>query len=132
RVSNDASSTVGPTPSGQSGRVFLFSETEPWVAVNPANTSNVVGMFQEDRWSTGGARNLVVATSFDGGQTWLNQPIPGISVASGGPYQRNTDPWVDFGPGNRVYAASLPFDDTDFLSGLYVSTSTDGGQTWGP
>ena len=56
RVSDDASSNVGPTPAGQSGRVFLFSETEPWVAVNPASSKNVVGMFQEDRWSTGGAR----------------------------------------------------------------------------
>jgi hypothetical protein len=26
----------------------------------------------------------------------------------------NTEPWVDFGPGNRVYAASLPFDDQTF------------------
>lgn len=89
RASDDASSTVGPTPAGQSGTLFLFSETEPWVAVNPADPKNVVGAFQEDRWSSGGARNLVAATSFDGGRTWANQPIPGVSVASGGTYQRN-------------------------------------------
>lgn len=131
RVSDDASSTVGPTPAGQSGQVYLFSEVEPWVAVNPGNSKNVVGMFQEDRWSSGGARNLVLATSFNGGKTWLNQPVRGVTVASGGTYQRNTDPWVDFGPDNRVYAASLSFDDQTFRSGLFVSTSTDGGQTWG-
>jgi BNR repeat-like domain len=131
RVSDDVSSTVGPTPPGQSGQVFLFSEVEPWVVVNPGNPKNVVGAFQEDRWSSGGARNNVAATSFDGGKTWLNQAIPGVTVASGGTYQRNTDPWVDFGPGNRVYAASLPFDDQTFRSGLFVSTSTDGGKAWG-
>jgi hypothetical protein len=131
RVSDDASSTVGPTPPVQSGQVYLFSEVEPWVAVNPGNAKNVVGAFQEDRWSSGGARNNVIATSFDGGKTWLNQPVPGVTVASGGTYQRNTDPWVDFGPGGRVYAASLPFDDQTFRSGLFVSTSTDGGKTWG-
>ena len=118
RVSDDVSSTVGPTPPGQSGQVFLFSEVEPWVVVNPGNPKNVVGAFQEDRWSSGGARNNGAATSFDGGKTWLNQAIPGVTVASGGTYQRNTDPWVDFGPGNRVYAASLPFDDQTFRSGL--------------
>src|SRR4051812_39600769 len=46
RVSDDASSSVGPTPAGQSGQVYLYSEVEPWVAVNPANAKNVVGSFQ--------------------------------------------------------------------------------------
>ena len=35
----------------QSGTVFLNSEVEPWIDVNRANTSNVVGIFQQDRWS---------------------------------------------------------------------------------
>jgi hypothetical protein len=63
----------------QSGRAFINSETEPWVDVNPANALNLVGFFQEDRWSTGGARNVTFATSTDGGQTWTNIPAPGLT-----------------------------------------------------
>src|ERR687888_185841 len=134
RVSTDAGVTAPLTAEEltTSGRVFLDSQTEPWVDVNPSNGSNIVGMFQEDRWSTGGARNLVFGTSFDGGQTWQNVPLPGVGIVAGGEFQRVTDPWVDFGPSNRVYAFSLGFDDTGPDNGLFVSTSTDGGLTWGP
>ena len=51
----------------QSGTVFLNSEVEPWIDVNRANTSNVVGIFQQDRWSNGGARGLVAGVSLNGG-----------------------------------------------------------------
>ena len=43
-----------------------------------------------------------------------------------------TDPWVDFGPGSRVYGTSLAFDDTGPDNAIFVSTSADGGMTWGP
>jgi hypothetical protein len=59
-------------------------------------------MWQEDRWTTGGARNLVLGTSFDGGRTCANIPLPGVSILAGGEFQRVTDPWVDFGPSDRV------------------------------
>jgi hypothetical protein len=32
---------------------FADTEVEPFVAVNPINPDNVVGVFQEDRWSDG-------------------------------------------------------------------------------
>ena len=114
-----------------SGSVTLDSETEPMVSVNQSNTSNVVGIWQEDRWTTGGSRNVVLGTSFDGGQTWTNSPLQGVATLAGGEFQRVTDPWVDFGPSNRVYAFSLGFDDTGPDNGLFVNTSTDGGLTWG-
>ena len=114
-----------------SGRVTLDSQTEPMVSVNQSNRSNVVGIWQEDRWTSGGSRNLVIGTSFDGGRTWANIPLQGVSILAGGEFQRVTDPWVDFGPSNRVYAFSLGFDDTGPDNGLFVSTSTDGGLTWG-
>jgi Neuraminidase (sialidase) len=125
---------VGPLTAEElttSGRVTFDSQTEPMVSVNQSNRGNVVGMWQEDRWTSGGARNLVLATSFDGGRTWANMPLQGVSILAGGEFQRVTDPWVDFGPSNRVYAFSLGFDDTGPDNGLFVSTSTDGGLTWG-
>jgi hypothetical protein len=133
RVSDD---TGVPDPlasweMGQSGRAFINSETEPWLDVNPENPADLVGFFQEDRWSTGGARNVTFAWSGDGGDTWTNVPAPGLTRHYGGPYERATDPWVEFGPGDRVYATSLAFDDTSPASGIFVHVSTDGGHTWG-
>jgi hypothetical protein len=133
RVSTDAGVSAPLTAEEltTSGSVTFDSQTEPMVSVNQSNRADVVGMWQEDRWTTGGSRNLVVGTSFDGGQTWTNAALQGVTILAGGEFQRATDPWVDFGPSNRVYALSLGFDDTGPDNGLFVSTSTNGGATWG-
>jgi hypothetical protein len=54
----------GPSPFasctiGLPGTNYVNAEVEPRVAVNPTNPSNIVGVFQQDRWSTGGAHGLV-------------------------------------------------------------------------
>ncbi|MGH3117593.1 MAG: sialidase family protein [Gaiellales bacterium] len=126
---------------GQSGTVFLNSEVEPWIDVNPGDTDNIVGIWQADRWSNGGARGLVAGVSFDGGSSWV-QPvvIPGITDCSGGIYDRSTDPWVSFSPNGVVHQLALSFNDVappfveglggDFDHALLASKSTDGGLTW--
>ncbi len=48
---SSASPLVGCTAddvAGQSGTVYLHSEVEPWVDVNPTNASNIVGIWQQD------------------------------------------------------------------------------------
>jgi hypothetical protein len=122
--------------SGQAGTNFPNTQVEPSLAVDPANPMHLVAAWQQDRWSNGGARGLVSAVSNDGGNTWSNvAPIPGISLTSGGTYQRASDPWVAIAPdGRHAYAASLtanlvgPFQSQ---TAILVSTSTDGGATWG-
>lgn len=121
----------------QSGTVFLNSEVEPWIDVNPTDTDNVVGIWQGDRWSNGGARGLVAGVSQDGGSTWQQVVIPGISLCSGGVYDRSTDPWVSFGPDGRLHQLALsfndvapPFEPRDFDHALLASYSDDGGLTW--
>lgn len=121
----------------QSGTVFLNSEVEPWIDVNPTNTDNVVGIWQQDRWSNGGARGLVAGVSQDGGASWQEVVIPGISLCSGGTYDRSTDPWVTFGPDGTLHQLALSFNDLaapieprDFDHALLASRSTDGGLTW--
>jgi hypothetical protein len=122
---------------GQSGQVFLHSEVEPWIDVNPMNPDNLVGAVQQDRWSNGGARGLVASRSIDGGVTWTNVPIPGITLCSGGAYDRSTDPWVTFSPNGHVHQLALSFNDVappfvprDFDHALLYSKSTNGGLTW--
>jgi hypothetical protein len=135
-----ASPFAGCTADGvatQSGTVYPNSEVEPWIDVNPTNASNLVGIFQQDRWSNGGARGTVASVSMNGGTSWTLVPIPGVSRCTGGAYQRSTDPWVSFGPDGVVHQLALSFNDVappltseDFDHALLASRSTDGGLTW--
>ena len=63
------------------GDDYLDSEVEPWLDVNPIDEDNLVGTWQQDRWSNGGARGLVAGASFDGGDTWQTVPFPGSRCA---------------------------------------------------
>jgi hypothetical protein len=129
---------------GQDGINYLNSEVEPWLDVNPTNSMNMVGVWQQDRWDDGGSRGLVAGVTVDGGLNWSSAPIPKITqcsggtAANGGNYQRATDPFVSFAPNGDVYHLSLSFNDVfppltefDFDHALLVSKSTNGGVTWG-
>src|SRR5689334_6866493 len=50
--------------------LYLNSEVEPQVAVDPTNSNHLVGVWQQDRWIDGGSNGLVSAYSTDGGATW--------------------------------------------------------------
>src|SRR5512135_3101091 len=66
----------GPSPyascvnPGEPGTVYVNAEVEPFVAVNPTEPRNIVGVWQQDRWNNGGSHGLVAGFSFDGGATW--------------------------------------------------------------
>ena len=130
-VSPFASCTVDNV-AAQPGRNFPNSEVEPWVDVNPTNPNNVVGIWQQDRWSDGGARGLVAGVSMDGGTSWTKVVLPEVSACSGNlNYDRATDPWLSFAPNGHLYAMSLSLSHDLRRSAMLVSKSTDGGVTWG-
>ena len=104
------------------------AQAEPFVAVNPERESHVVAVYQEERFEDGGARSLSYAVSTNGGRTWREGLLPGLTQASGGGFPRASDPWVAFGLGGRVYFSSLAFGGGS--NGVFVSASADGGATW--
>lgn len=117
---------------------FEDTEVEPLVAVNPINADNVIGVFQEDRWSDGGAHGLLASVSFNGGASYVNQ-WPEFSACSDKPeteffehLPRATDPWVSFDAGGRAYQVGLPITDGSLVgeSAITTSYSDDGGLTW--
>jgi hypothetical protein len=118
---------LDPIPGPSQGE----TETEPFFAVDPENPAHLLAGYQEDRFLDEGCRALTSAVSFNGGRTWQETLIPRIAAASGGPYERTSDPWVTFGPGGRAYFVSLGFNETSAPNGVYVSASDDGGVTWG-
>jgi Neuraminidase (sialidase) len=107
------------------------AEVEPWLAVNPANPSNFIGVWQQDRWSNGGAHGLVAGYSFDGGQTWNQTNLPFSACANGLGYERASDPWVSIGPDGTAYAVSISFNQSNNNNAVAAAVSTDGGMTWG-
>jgi hypothetical protein len=118
--------------------VYLDSEVEPWVVVNPTDPQNIVGFWQQDRWSHGGAKGNVAGVSFDGGATWQIVPVPGITDCTGGPWERASDPWLSFSPDGTLHQMSLVFDldppadrpGGHGRNGMAVSKSEDGGLIW--
>jgi hypothetical protein len=127
---------------GQTGENFLNSEVEPFVDVNPANGDNIIGAWQQDRWSNGGSRGNVVGASLDNGSSWQivsrtkNSLCTGGTAANGGAYERASDPWMTISPNGDAYLMSLSFDDAPETAfganpdAMLVSKSTDGGLTW--
>src|SRR6266480_668363 len=99
----------------QPGTNFPNTEVEPQVAVNPASSLNIVGVWQQDRWSNGGAQGLVAGFSSNGGKTWGESQLPFSGCAhlpvldpfTGTPYNRASDPWVSIGPDGTAYAVGL-------------------------
>ena len=59
----------------RSGALYLDSEVEPWLDVDSTSASDedgpdFIGVYQQDRYETGGARGLGTSISTDGGVTF--------------------------------------------------------------
>ncbi len=122
-----ASCTIGGTSSSTNS---VNAEVEPYVAVNPTNHSNIIGVWQQDRWNDGGAHGLVAGFSTDGGLTWSETPLPFSACANGLGYERASDPWVSIGPDGTAYTVSISFNASNNNNAVAAAVSRDGGKTW--
>ncbi|MBC8021686.1 MAG: exo-alpha-sialidase [Burkholderiales bacterium] len=117
----------------RAGTVSIGAEVEPHVAINPLNPNHLVGAWQQDRYSNGGARGQGYGASFDGGLTWTRGALP-VTTCTGGEYARATDPWVTFAPDGTVHQITLAFTGESSAPGsvnaMMASRSLDGGITW--
>ncbi len=98
---------------------------------------------RDSRCATGLLRRVGDRWVTDGGTTWsLSAKQPAFTIcedatpgAPGG-LERSSDPWVSIGPDGTAYQSSLSFNANGpafgGTSSIVVSTSTDGGKTWGP
>lgn len=104
---------------------------EPDVAVSPVNRNVAIAAAHDSRFPDGGAVGISAAWTADGGKSWHHKPVPGITTATGGSYDRASDPVVAFGPDGTAYLSVLLFDATTCPTAVAVLRSGDGGQTWG-
>lgn len=114
----------------QPGILYPATALETFMVVDPTNTDHIAGIWQQDRWSNGGARGLVVGISFDGGQTWQNTPLTGVGQCAGGSTARASDPWIAFAANGDLFATALTVTGQATPGAVVVSKSTDGGLTW--
>lgn len=121
------------------GTLWLNTEVEPHVAINPNDPNHLVAAWQQDRWSGGAARGVRSAASFDGGRTWAaSSPTfsrcAGGTPSNGGDYERASDPWVAIGPDGTAYQIAITVSGqaqtVNGLGAVMVARSADGGRTW--
>src|SRR5262245_27964683 len=134
-VQVSGASPLEPPP--PSPTVYHNSELEPQIAVDPTDPFHIVGVWQQDRYSSSGARALVAGLSSDGGNNWDVAPIPWFDSTDplGHAYERYTAPCVSIAPHGYVSATALALPITDGFptpSAVLVTKSTDGGETWLP
>jgi len=125
--------------SGASNFGCTTPQNETTIAVDPGNPNHLVAGANDYRvcCDLDGLNDTTgwAYTSFDGGTTWTNVQVPGLTVETGGRGQFTKvdsagDPAMTIGPDGTVYYANIVFSRDRFASGIAVSVSHDGGLTW--
>src|SRR5881398_496700 len=101
-----------------------------------AHHGTVVATFQVGRFFNGGASDIGVVRSGDGGATW---GAPGFlhdtfnSGDASSPYERVSDASVAYDAAHGVWiVSSIPLLPNTSVPTVLFNRSTDDGQTWGP
>lgn len=104
---------------------------EPDVAVSPRDSRIAIAVAHDGRFPDGGAVDISYAWTHDGGRSWHHAPMPFLTRALGGTWDRVSDPVAAFGPDGTVYVSTLLFMVDSCPTAVGVSRSTDGGRTFG-
>jgi hypothetical protein len=101
-----------------------------------AHHGTVVAAFQVGRFFNGGASDIGVVRSGDGGATWDAPGFLHLTFNSGdstSPYERVSDPSVAYDAAHGVWlVSSIPLLPSTAVPTVFVNRSTDDGLTWGP
>lgn len=120
----------------EDGTKTLNSEVEPQVAVDPTDPQRISVAYQQDRWSNGGARGVLVALSEDGGLSWRrilrtkSSFCTGGTRRNGGDFERSTDPWVTFTPNGDLHLMTLSLNQSDTEHAMLAMRFNEGTGRW--
>ena len=109
----------------------LRAQAEPHIARAPNNPDFLLATFQEGRFTNGGAVDCGFSVSHDGGLTWTRTLIPNLTTASGGAYERATDPVAAINGSGVAYLNMLGLTNNNNTGTLLLSRSTNGGASFG-
>ncbi|MBK7473422.1 MAG: hypothetical protein IPI73_25075 [Betaproteobacteria bacterium] len=135
-VSGISGFTAGCDQLSTSGILYVNAEVEPYLAVNPRAPDNLIGVWQQDRWSNGSARascRRIVRRRPVGQLTAAPfSRCTGGTPANNGDFRRASDPWVTFSPNGAAFQIALAVGralQDGSINALAVSRSRDGGVT---
>jgi hypothetical protein len=116
---------------------FTNTTSQHQAAVEPdtfAFGSTIVTVTQSGRFFDGGGSDIGYATSTDGGVSWTQGVLPGITPynGGGGTFERVSDASVAYDARHNVWLiSSIPITSSVTVPNVFVSRSTDGGLTFG-
>ncbi len=111
----------------------MRAQAEPHIARSPVDPNLITAVFQEGRFTDGGAVDCGYSVTHDGGLTWTRALIPNLTTVTGGTYFRATDPIAGIDLDGKIFLCTEGATTADFSEGnILVSRSTDGGTTFGP
>jgi hypothetical protein len=134
-IVNDAHTTQG------TNRGCVAAQNEPSIAVNPTDSTNLIAGANDFRLCCDfdGTNNSTgwAYYSNDGGATWSNVLLPGLTRGTGGSgrfarFDVAEDPALAFAADGTAYYTNIVFSTSGAASGIAVSTSKDGGESWSP
>ncbi|MDQ3964719.1 MAG: glycoside hydrolase [Actinomycetota bacterium] len=114
----------------QSEATRVSWEKESSIAVDPNDPRHVVIAWLEDD-----AVGIVTSSTFDGGGSWTQAIVPGVTECTGGTAGYVFHPRLYFGTGEDLYLLShphqAPFPDPSAANNdVMVNRSDDGGLSW--
>jgi hypothetical protein len=117
--------------------------SESWIALDPTNPNHLVGMSKFFFDPVFYLFHLGSYASFDGGNSWVNQVVPGFDCQSApaNSWTDTTDPILAFDASGTIYSNMLPFSFTYNSAGnqvwnvipndaIFIVKSVDGGNNW--
>jgi hypothetical protein len=120
---------------GLTTTVHEHSTTEPVVAVNPKNKWHIVTAWEQGVISNGGALEIAISYSKNGGKTWHKSKVP-FQICDGGIIQRVVNPWLAFSENGKVLYLTVNVinatlnPNTENQQGVVVAISKNGGKSW--
>lgn len=124
------SMSLGPTLAVGTGLPDL-PHVEPVVAVNPADSDNVVvaSIVVREPMSDGfhDSWTIHVLATTDGGETWTRHELPGLESTFA------ADPWLRWAPDGTLHLSGLvavPDEERGDPTRVWLYESADGGQRW--
>jgi len=121
------SNTASPSPTTGLAGTDTFGDSEPSIAINPANPNQISITAFSGNWGA----NSPLFNSSDGGSTWTKQqtiPIP--PGAGNGAAGCPCDQDIDFQRGNLMAGTFLSLNPTDVYTGLTSDPTSSAAWNW--
>ncbi len=104
----------------------LVFEGEPYLAINPSNSQNIVVAWMGYVFANAPRLSIKVKSSFNGGQTWS----PVLVMPHVESTYKSADPSLAFDHLGNLFLSFIDHRESPDSGGVYVFKSIDGGLTW--